>query len=126
MVHELVSVCSGLVSTLAGQMKENTLPPAKSEGTDQPVGGVQGVVFADLEEIGCKKCGFICCICQVQKDHEPGCTYRLSMQCPVGIECDHGYDVCPLCDPCTCEEIRRLTAEGLPPLKPANVKPKST
>jgi hypothetical protein len=28
------------------------------------------------------------------------------MRCPVGIECQHGYDVCPTCDPCTCEKVR--------------------
>lgn len=27
------------------------------------------------------------------------------MVCPVGIECDHGYDVCPVCDPCTCSSV---------------------
>lgn len=97
------------------------LPPAKKR--DNPVlvvGGLEGVVFADLEEIGCKVCGFICCICQVQKEHEPGCTYRLSMQCPVGIECDHGYDVCPICDPCTCKPAN---APHAPAADPSGGKP---
>lgn len=22
----------------------------------------------------------------------------------IGIECEHGYDCCPICDPCTCKE----------------------
>lgn len=36
------------------------------------------------------------------RDHAPGCKYRTAIVTPVGIECEHGYDVCPTCDPCTC------------------------
>lgn len=34
--------------------------------------------------------------------HHPDCPFRKSVECPVGIECEHGWDVCPQCDPCTC------------------------
>jgi hypothetical protein len=27
----------------------------------------------------------------------------VSINCAVGIPCTHGYDVCPQCDPCTCD-----------------------
>ena len=38
--------------------------------------------------------------------HEKDCKFRRAIECPVAIECEHGYDVCPKCDPCTCHEIR--------------------
>jgi hypothetical protein len=34
--------------------------------------------------------------------HVPGCRTRIAAECAVPIECHHGYDVCPECDPCTC------------------------
>lgn len=36
------------------------------------------------------------------------------MTCPVAVECEHGFDVCPTCDPCTCD------AESAPssPIRP--------
>lgn len=34
--------------------------------------------------------------------HQPQCRFRRAVICSVGIECEHGYDVCPACDPCTC------------------------
>ena len=42
------------------------------------------------------------CICNVKDSHDSDCKFRRAIQCPVAIECDHGYDVCPVCDPCTC------------------------
>jgi hypothetical protein len=36
------------------------------------------------------------------KRHMPGCRHRAAIECTVAIECDHGYDVCPTCDACTC------------------------
>ena len=47
-------------------------------------------------------CGHIVCICMMKQRHKPECQFRKAMQCPVAIECAHGYDVCPICDPCTC------------------------
>ncbi len=38
------------------------------------------------------------------------------MECPVGIACEHGWDFCPKCDPCTCAELRELEKNGLQPL----------
>ncbi len=35
-----------------------------------------------------------------------GCKLLAAIACPVGIECDHGYDVCPTCDPCDCGGIQ--------------------
>jgi len=65
----------------------------------------------------CPRCGFLVavrdgkqssdCACDVRSAHpDEKCKFRLAMTCAVGIECDHGYDVCPTCDPCTCEKER--------------------
>ena len=32
------------------------------------------------------------------RDHAEGCRYRKAALCPVGIECEHGLEVCPTCD----------------------------
>jgi hypothetical protein len=66
----------------------------------------QAVTPVAEADIFCGTCGFIDCICQVQQTHLEGCLYLAAMRCPVGIECQHGYDVCPTCDPCTCEKVR--------------------
>lgn len=34
--------------------------------------------------------------------HEPNCPALKARLCAVGIECEHGWDVCPICDRCTC------------------------
>lgn len=34
--------------------------------------------------------------------HEPGCPLLRSATCSVAIECEHGWDCCPICDRCTC------------------------
>ncbi len=34
--------------------------------------------------------------------HAPDCRRAVALRCPVGVECPHGYDFCPACDPCTC------------------------
>ncbi len=37
--------------------------------------------------------------------HREGCAFRKAIESSVGIECEHGFDVCPYCDPCTCQQI---------------------
>ncbi len=44
----------------------------------------------------------------VKKLHAPDCPFYRAANCPVGIECDHGYDVCPICDPCTCTALEAV------------------
>lgn len=34
--------------------------------------------------------------------HAENCAILISLRCPIGIECEHGYDFCPICDACTC------------------------
>lgn len=47
-------------------------------------------------------CGLIACVCKEARTHERDCSYRRALRSPVGIECEHGRDVCPICDPCDC------------------------
>lgn len=34
--------------------------------------------------------------------HDHTCAFRIASECAIAVECEHGYDVCPTCDPCTC------------------------
>ncbi len=52
--------------------------------------------------MGCQKCGYISCVCQILVDHVIDCRWRVSATCAIPIECRHGFDVCAVCDPCTC------------------------
>lgn len=52
---------------------------------------------------GCPTCGFLECVCGIIATHEEDCKFRRAVTCFVPIDCEHGYDVCPLCDPCTCK-----------------------
>ena len=56
--------------------------------------------FFEIEEC---ICGHISCICHFKKRHKKECLFLRAVSCSVGIECDHGFDVCPICDPCTCD-----------------------
>ena len=47
-------------------------------------------------------CRLIECSCALVAGHKNDCRFRIAVLCAVGIECEHGYDVCPQCDACTC------------------------
>lgn len=34
--------------------------------------------------------------------HKRTCKMRLAFQGAAAVECEHGYDACPVRDPCTC------------------------
>lgn len=53
---------------------------------------------------GCKECNFFECVCDIKKNHQEKCKFRKAATCVVGIECEHGYEVCSTCDPCTCNK----------------------
>lgn len=38
--------------------------------------------------------------------HEEDCRFRAAAAGAIGVECEHGYDCCPICDPCTCGSPR--------------------
>lgn len=68
------------------------------------------------QAIGCAECGHIACVCRIKASHDDGCKFRLSATCAIPIECEHGYDVCPTCDPCTCSAAtirKRIAADRL-------------
>ena len=48
------------------------------------------------------------CACMVAHHHKD-CPRRISVSGPVGIPCDHGLEVCPECDACTCEDLHSVT-----------------
>lgn len=52
--------------------------------------------------MSCATCGHIGCVCSTKREHRDGCPYRRAVTCSTPIECKHGYDVCPTCDPCMC------------------------
>ena len=55
--------------------------------------------------IGCETCGYLACICGIRAAHVDGCKFRLAATCAVPVECPHGRDCCPECDPCTCPQV---------------------
>lgn len=55
--------------------------------------------------VACPGCQHIACVCEIRRAHEVACKYRIAAAGAVPIECDHGRDVCPLCDPCTCSAL---------------------
>ena len=52
----------------------------------------------------CINCGHFACICAIREQHVKDCKFRAAATCAVGVECEHGRDVCPICDPCTCTD----------------------
>jgi hypothetical protein len=60
------------------------------------------LVGPDVPGFDCSVCGYLACVCEVLAAHKNGCRFRLAATCAIPVECDHGLDVCPTCDPCTC------------------------
>lgn len=60
--------------------------------------------------VNCQYCGRLACVCDVLVKHRPGCRFRQAVTGPVAIECDHGYDACPLCDSCDCDATATTAA----------------
>jgi len=50
----------------------------------------------------CPKCNRLACVCAMKERHLDGCRFLRAATCAVPIECSHGRDCCPICDPCTC------------------------
>lgn len=55
-----------------------------------------------IKKLGCTKCRMLVCVCNILKRHSSECRFRISATCAIPIECEHGYDVCPICDVCNC------------------------
>lgn len=70
--------------------------------------GATVVPFAEWTAIGrvpdCD-CQHIQCVCLIKRTHKDDCPFRRAVTCAIGIPCEkHGYEVCPECDPCTCQQ----------------------
>ena len=61
--------------------------------------------LAPVDAPGCATRGMLACVCEIIRLHGPDCKFRRSATCAIGIECKHGRDTCPICDPCTCVPI---------------------
>lgn len=60
--------------------------------------------YAEDRIVACETCKHFACVCGIIVMHNENCPFRKAATCAVAIECDHGFDVCPECDPCTCKE----------------------
>jgi hypothetical protein len=68
--------------------------------------GVEKTTFKEFTTRGrvadCN-CDMIVCVCIEARKHKDGCPYKVALLCPVSIEChEDGFDVCKICDACTC------------------------
>lgn len=53
----------------------------------------------------CRGCGnLVSCICEVRKTHGKKCRYRIASELSFELACEHGFEACPKCDPCTCKK----------------------
>lgn len=43
---------------------------------------------------------------KIERHHEPDCALVRASSCTTAIECEHGFDVCPKCDPCSCDNTK--------------------
>jgi hypothetical protein len=52
----------------------------------------------------CGKCGLIIesCVCALREKHMPDCRYLIAASLSVELVCEHGFQACPRCDPCSC------------------------
>ena len=62
-----------------------------------------GPVVGHKFSLAAMRGGHLACVCAVNRNHKTYCPFRRAVTVPIGIECEHGRDVCPVCDPCTCE-----------------------
>lgn len=51
----------------------------------------------------CATCGnYATCVCELKKKHKRTCRYLRAAMLGIEIECEHGFQACPKCDPCDC------------------------
>jgi len=54
-------------------------------------------------QVGCALCGNLAaCICGLRERHDPSCRFLRAASLSIELECTHGYQACPECDPCDC------------------------
>jgi hypothetical protein len=50
----------------------------------------------------CIVCGHVTCVCGLRLKHRKGCRFLRAAELSVELACDHGFQACPICDPCDC------------------------
>ena len=55
-----------------------------------------------LDEVFCPGCGSVTCYCEQKARHRGDCRYLRAARLSFELACDHGYQACPECDPCSC------------------------
>lgn len=62
-----------------------------------------GEVISERADGAPDPCGMgVTCVCELQLRHQPKCRFLLASQLSVELACEHGFQACPTCDPCTC------------------------
>lgn len=79
-------------------------------GCDEP--GMVGIEWSEVEVLTPREAQVRAALCSIKispdpERHSPECKFRIALTCSTPIECDHGFDVCPTCDPCTCVKLPR-------------------
>jgi hypothetical protein len=52
-------------------------------------------------------CGLIECACLAIRGHTKECRFRFAMTAPVLFECEHGLEMCDVCDACDCGAVAK-------------------
>jgi hypothetical protein len=60
------------------------------------------VTSIEFDPKACETCRHFACVCDLRARHDEKCPFLLAAAGAVGLACQHGHDVCPICDPCTC------------------------
>lgn len=64
---------------------------------------LRAATAAEADALGCKKCGnLVSCTCGISATHKATCRFRRAAALPFELACEHGYQACPICDPCEC------------------------
>jgi hypothetical protein len=68
--------------------------------------GVKGESFEEFlsrNKLPDCDCGLPQCVCAIARGHKEDCVFRFALTCGVAIACEeHDFEICPICDPCTC------------------------
>ena len=81
---------------------DNGVPSPEMLAIGKDVAAALNMDFIEGPIVACLKCQHFACVCEILVTHKPDCKFLKAATCSIAIECEHGYDVCPECDPCTC------------------------
>ncbi len=58
-------------------------------------------------------CGHITCVCYINDNHDALCNFKRATTCSIPVECEHGRDVCPICDACNCDDQHSIQNQSI-------------